>query len=407
MRSACRRVPRRGAAPTFGSAGFTFGLVLLGAALAGAAQAATPAKLRLGVLLAASGPQAQAARSIENGFRLALSESGGRLAGREIEWLRAGDSQDADRAAEAARRLIADRADVLLGVGPAGVAEAVLRVTRESGVPHLVPDSGLAAITGALCASNVIRTSASYWQSGFATGVEMGRRGGLRSVATVAWRHPAGEEFVKGFRDGFLRAAGRTVQEFWAPASSTDFQATLAGIAAFRPGATFAAFPGAAATRFVLEYERAGLRKTAPLTGPGLLTEEAGARVLDGVDTVLHYGDDLQAPRNKAFALAYAKVHQQAPDAAAVAGYDSAVLLAAGLRAAEGDAARRATLIAAMRKAVVDSPRGRWTLSRNHNPVQDHYLRRTSGGANRVIGMAARQVGDDPDAAAACAMQPL
>lgn len=395
-----RAIPRRAAR--------AFGLLLMLACLSGAQAQNT--RLRLGVMLAQSGPFAPAARSVENGFRLALAESGGRLGGREIEWVRGADFQDGEQAAEAVRRLLADKVDVVLGAGHSGVAEAVVRVTRAAGVPHLVPDAGLASLTGALCASNVFRTSFSNWQSGYAMGIELGRRAGVRSVATVAWHHAAGEEFVKGFRDGFLRGAGRVAQEFWVPFPATDFQGPLAAIAALRPGATFAVFAGAGAAKFITDYDRAGLRKTVPLVGSGFLTEGvlgSTGKAAEGIETVLHYGDGLQTPKNKAFSLAYAKAHQNAPDVHAVAGYDSAQLLAAGLRAVEGDASRRGALFAAMRRTPIDSPRGVWRLSASHNPVQDHYLRRAGGTENRVMGIAVRKLDDDPEAVAACAMKPL
>ena len=112
----------------------------------------------------------------------------------------------------------------------------------------------------------------------------------------------------------------------------------------------------------------------------------------------------METPKNKAFRLAYVKAFKQQPDLNAVAGYDSAYLLASGLKATRGDAARRAEIIAAIEKAPVDSPRGPWKLSRAHNPVQDHYLRRVLGTENRINGIAVRQLDDDPANSAACRM---
>jgi branched-chain amino acid transport system substrate-binding protein len=47
-----------------------------------------------------------------------------------------------------------------------------------------------------------------------------------------------------------------------------------------------------------------------------------------------------------------------------------------------------------MESAVIDSPRGKWTMSRAHNPVQDIYLRRVEKGENKVIGVAAKALAD-------------
>ena len=47
-----------------------------------------------------------------------------------------------------------------------------------------------------------------------------------------------------------------------------------------------------------------------------------------------------------------------------------------------------------MEKARIDSPRGPFTLSASHNPVQNIYLREAKGGQNVVIGVAAETLAD-------------
>jgi len=47
-----------------------------------------------------------------------------------------------------------------------------------------------------------------------------------------------------------------------------------------------------------------------------------------------------------------------------------------------------------MEKAEIDSPRGKFTLSKAHNPVQDIYLRKVQGLENRVAGVAVKALAD-------------
>ena len=47
-----------------------------------------------------------------------------------------------------------------------------------------------------------------------------------------------------------------------------------------------------------------------------------------------------------------------------------------------------------MEKAKIDSPRGPFSLSKAHNPVQDIYLRQVSGKENKVIGIASKALAD-------------
>jgi branched-chain amino acid transport system substrate-binding protein len=78
----------------------------------------------------------------------------------------------------------------------------------------------------------------------------------------------------------------------------------------------------------------------------------------------------------------------------AVQGYDTGLLMVQGFNAVKGDVNKRADIIAAMRKAKIDSPRGTWTMSPQHNPVQDIYLRQVVKGENKVIGVAAKALAD-------------
>jgi len=71
-----------------------------------------------------------------------------------------------------------------------------------------------------------------------------------------------------------------------------------------------------------------------------------------------------------------------------------ALKLAAGLDAVKGDVSRKADMIKAMENAKIDSPRGPWTLSKAHNPVQDIYLRKVEGKQNKVAGVAVKALAD-------------
>ena len=82
------------------------------------------------------------------------------------------------------------------------------------------------------------------------------------------------------------------------------------------------------------------------------------------------------------------------PDVYAVQGYDAAQMLAVGLNAVKGDISKKAEFAAALKKATIDSPRGPFTISPSHNPVQDIYLRKVSGKENKVVGVASKALTD-------------
>jgi len=99
-------------------------------------------------------------------------------------------------------------------------------------------------------------------------------------------------------------------------------------------------------------------------------------------------------PANIRFRAAYKKAYSVNPDVYSVNGYDAGLLLIAGANAVNGDFKNKAGFIHALENVTVDSPRGKWTMSKAHNPIFDIYLRQVEGNQNKVIGYAARAVED-------------
>jgi branched-chain amino acid transport system substrate-binding protein len=383
------------------------------AALGGAAAAgsilpslsyAQAVKLRIGLMLPYTGTYAALGVAITNGFKLAVTESGGKFGGREIEYFTVDDESDPAKGAENANKLVQrDKVDILVGTVHSGVVMGMVKVARDTGTLLVIPNAGAGAATGAMCAPNIFRTSFTNWQPCYPMGKVVYDRG-HRTAVTLTHKYAAGDEMVGGFKEGFEKAGGKVVKEMSLPFPGVEFQPFITEVAALKPDAVFVFFAGAAAVKFVKDYAAAGLKNKIPLYGPGFLTDgtlEAQGDAAQGMLTTLHYGDGIDTPRNKAFRLAYAKTFKLQPDVYAVQGYDAGLLLAAGLKATKGDVANKAALISAMEKATIDSPRGKWTLSKSHNPVQDIYLRQVVGTENKVIGIAWKALADP---AAGCKM---
>lgn len=354
-------------------------------------------KLKVGLMLPYTGTYAALGNAIENGFRLHVAEQGGKLSGREIEFVKVDDESDPSKATDNVNKLIKrDNVDVLIGSVHSGVAMAMAKVAKDTETLLIVPNAGANVITGAMCAKNIFRSSFSSWQSGFAMGKVAAERG-HKKFMTITWNYAFGNESVQAFTEGFEKAGGKVTQNLTLPFPNVEFQALLTQIAAQKPDAVYAFFAGGGAVKFVKDYAAAGLKKTIPLYGPGFLTDGTlDAQGADAADllTTLHYADSLGTPRDTAFRLSYAKAYKLQPDVYAVQGYDAAQMLGIGLAAVKGDISKKTEFIAALEKARIDSPRGVFTLSKSHNPVQDIYLRQVQNGENKVIGIAARALAD-------------
>ncbi len=128
-------------------------------------------KLKVGLMLPYTGTFAALGTAIENGFRLHVSEQGGKLGGRDIEFVKVDDESDPSKATDNVNKLVKrDNVDVLIGTVHSGVAMAMAKVAKDTGTLLIVPNAGADAVTGPMCAPNIFRSSFSNWQPGYAMG---------------------------------------------------------------------------------------------------------------------------------------------------------------------------------------------------------------------------------------------
>jgi len=355
------------------------------------------AKIKLGLMLPYTGTYAALGKNIDDALKLAIAEAGGKLGGREIEYAVVDDESEPAKATENANKLvIRDKVDILIGTVHSGVAAAMVKVATDNNTMLVIPNAGVGAATGPLCAPNIFRTSFSNWQPAFAMGKVAGERGQKRAVA-ISWDYAAGKESTGGFKEGFEGGGGKVESELYLPFPQVEFQALLTQIASLKPEVVYAFFAGGGAVSFVKNYFEAGLRKTIPLVGPGFLTDgtlQAQGESAQGLETTLHYADGLDIAKDKAFRAAFKKAASRDADVYAVQGYDTGQLLTAGADAVKGDIGARAAFVAALEKVTVDSPRGKFTLSKAHNPIQDIYLRKVEGLENKYVSVAVKALAD-------------
>lgn len=363
----------------------------------GLVHAQSTGKIKIGLMLPATGTFASLGAAIENGFRLYVDQQGGRIAGREVEYHKVDDESDPSKAVDNANKLVSrDKVDVLVGTVHSGVAMAMAKVAKDSGTLLIVPNAGADAVTGPMCAQNIFRSSFSNWQPGYAMGEVVAKKG-HKNVVTITWKYAAGDESVRGFKEAFEKSGGKVVKELALPFPNVEFQALLTEIAAAKPDAVYTFFAGAGAVKFVKDYAAAGLKGRIPLYGAGFITDgtlEAQGADAQGMLTTLHYADKLNTARDNEFRAAYATAFKLQPDVYAVQGYDAAQMLAVGANAVKGDLAKKAEFATAIRNARIDSPRGPFTISASHNPVQDIYLREVDGKENKLVGVAAKALSD-------------
>jgi len=352
--------------------------------------------IKVGLMLPYSGTFAELGKNITNGFKLAIAEKEGKVAGRTIEYITVDDESSPPKANENASKLTKrDKVDVLVGTVHSGVALTMARVAKSTGTLMIIPNAGAEELTGSLCAPNIFRTSFSNWQAGYAVGAMMAKK--HKTAVSLAWKYAAGDEQTAGFKEAFEKGGGKVIKHLSLPFPNTEFQPLLTEIAALQPEATYTFVAGAAQVKLTKDYEAAGLKTKIPLYG-AFITEgtlQAQGSSAQGLLTALHYGDGLDTPRNNAFIKSYKDAYGVTPDVFALQGYDSAQLFLVGLEAVKGDTSKKQQMIKAMENAKLDSPRGPLSFSKSHNPIMDMYIREAKGDKNIVIGVAVKGL-DDP-----------
>jgi branched-chain amino acid transport system substrate-binding protein len=385
--------------------GMTMGHVSRRAILAGAAftaglgraAIAQAVPLKVGLMLPFSGTYAALGENIAAGFELLIAENGGALGGRPVTLVRLDDESDPAKAPANVNRLVErDSVDVLVGTVHSGVVMALVQVARENKIPLFIPNAGNVAATRELCSPSVFRSSFSNWQPAYGMGRALAAKG-VKKAAWVTWDYAAGKESGEGFRDGLRAGGAELTHTLTVPFPETNFQPVLAQIGGLGVEVVGSFFAGGGAIQFVKDYAASGLRDKIPLCGSGFLTEgvlKPQGAAAEGIQTALHYGDGLDNAKNAAFRAAFKAKTTRDADVYAVQGYDAGQMLAAGLIATKGDAAAADALAAAIVAARIDSPRGAFTLSASHNPIQTIWLREVRDGQNKVIGAAVEALAD-------------
>ena len=351
--------------------------------------------LKVGLMLPYSGTFAQLGENITHAIEMVIAERNGKFGGREIQIIKLDDESKPELGPQNADRMVKrDNVDVLIGTVHSGVQLGIHKVVKESGTLCIVPNAGAVGVTRELCAKNVFRMSFSNWQPAYGMGLALGKRG-VKKAAWITWDYAAGAESGAGFKEGLEKAGGQVVATLTLKFPETNFQPLLAQIPGLGVEAVGAFFAGGGAVHFGKDYPAAGIK--VPLCGSGFLTEGVlgpqGAAA-EGVETALHYGDGIDNLKNTAFRAAFKAKAGREADVYAVQGYDSAQLLVIGLEAVKGNMEDEAGLYKAMRAAKIDSPRGPVSLSPSQDVVHNIYLRKATGGLNKVTGIAAEALAD-------------
>jgi len=250
-------------------------LIKGGAALA-ALQLGAPAMIkargetpiRLGFIDPITGSLSALAVSEVEGAKYAVAQinkSGGVL-GRQLDLLVEDSANDTGTGVQKAHKLIErDQVDAIYGDVNSGIAYAIMGVTAEKKIFHIVPGGHTDPITGKDCKWNTFRICNTTAMDASAITKTLVEKFGKRFffiTPDYAYGHTLQDNFVKR-----LKALGGEYQGDMLPIATSDFSATLIKAKAYKPNVLLNNMGGLAQINCMKQFTQFGMQKEMALGG--------------------------------------------------------------------------------------------------------------------------------------------
>jgi len=349
----------------------------------GTAQAQAP--IKIGFLGELSGPTAAVGQDQLDGFLLRLEQNGGKLGGVPVQLVKEDSQLKPDVANQAARKLVErDKVAIVTGISFSNIMMATHKYITDNEVFLIGSNAGPSQIAGGQCSAYQFITSWQGDQAAEAIGQYASEKG-YKKVFVLAPNYQAGKDIVTGFKRYYK---GQLADELYTPLNQLDFSAELSQLAAARPDAVFAFYPGGLGVAFTKQYAQAGLMKQVPL----LTTFVVDALSLPAIgDTALgvvsggFWAPDFPNEQSRKFVDAFEQKYKRVPSNYAAQSYDAALLLDAAIDKVKGKVSDKKAFMAALKEADFKSVRGDFKFGNNNFPIQGmHVMEVAKDGQGRL-----------------------
>jgi len=352
------------------------------ASLALALPANAADKITLGLMTSLSGTQAILGVEIRDGIQLAIDQLGGKVGGLPVKLVIEDDQGKTDVARQLADKFVkSDKVDAAIGFLASNLMLAVYRPLVDAKMITISSNPGPSQIAGKDCSPYFFSTS---WQGdnwAEAMGAYLQKKG-VQNIYLMAPNYAAGKDVLTGFKRFYK---GTIAGETYTPLTQLDFSAELSQIKAANPSAVFAFYPGGLGIQFIKQYAQAGLKDKLTLYTAYSIDQTTLPAIGDdalGMILTTSWAADLDNPTNKKFVQGFQAKYNRLPAPYAVHAYDTVMLLDSAVKAVGGKIEDKPALLAALRNAKIDSPRGEIRLNTNHFPIQTFYQAKVVKGAD-------------------------
>lgn len=352
-----------------------FWLVLAALGHITTAQAESP-PIKVGFISTLSGSSSLLGIEIQDGFNLALKETGNTLGGRPVEVIVGDDQASPDVAKQLADKMVKrDHVNFITGIVYSQVLMAVVPTLFAAKTFYISTGAGPSALAGAQCSPYFFGLS---WQNdgqSEAMGHYLTERG-YKNVFILAPNIIGGKENLEGFKRDFK---GTIAKEVYSKFGELDYAAEIAQIRQSKPDAVYFFLPGGMGVNFIKQYVASGLSKEIPYFAPGYSADQdtiqAVGEPMIGLQNSSHWAWDLDNPANKKFVSSFIAAYKRIPSVYAFQGYDAARLLDRAVADVNGDVTDQSAMQKAIAAARFESVRGDFKFNSNQFPINSFYLR--------------------------------
>jgi branched-chain amino acid transport system substrate-binding protein len=322
--------------------------------------------VKIGLITTLSGGGAGLGVDTRDGFMLAIKQSGNK----DIEVITEDDGQKPELAVQIADKMIQqEKVDILTGIVWSNLLMAVQPAVVAQGKFYISTNAAPAALAGKGC--NALYFNAAYQNDNLHEAMGEYANKGYKKMFIMAPNYPAGKDSLTGFKRYYK---GEVASEVYTQVGQTDYAAEIAQIRASGADGVFSFLPGGMGIAFMKQYAQSGVK--IPVMGPGFsFSQDVLPAIGDaaiGAKASGQWVKDLDNEANKKFVEAFQAEYKRLPSLYAVQAYDAAQLILSA--AAKADVKNTEAFAAELKKADIQSPRGKFKFNTNQHPIQDIYV---------------------------------
>ncbi|MFD0893319.1 ABC transporter substrate-binding protein [Luteolibacter ambystomatis] len=330
--------------------------------------------IKVGEFASLTGKEATFGTSSHEGTLLAVEEinAAGGVLGKKIELLTEDDQTKAGEPANAVNKLISkDGVVAILGEVASSRSLEAAPICQQGGIPMISPASTNPSVTQV--GDHIFRVCfTDTFQGGALANFATEKLNAKKVAVLTDTKSDYSKGLAKNFKEKYLKNGGQIVTELDFNGGDKDFKGQLTTIKNAAPDAIF--LPGYYTDVALIAIQAKQLGISIPLFGGDGWESETlltiGKEAMNGNYFSTHCAADQGTPKMTAFVDAYKKrFNGKTPDAMAVLGYDSAMVLADSIkRAGSTEGAKLRDAIAATKD--YEGVSGKFSLNADRDAVK-------------------------------------